>query len=77
MKKYKTLKEVVEAVKSGELDESRLKIIMDNDCSYIYNGPCEDEQGNMIENCIYEGKGYYDTNDLWPLLFPEAIVSWC
>ena len=45
MGKYKTIKEVVKAVKSGELDESKLTIVQDNDCSQIYNGPCEDENG--------------------------------
>ena len=75
--KYKTIKEVVKAVKSGELDESKLTIVQDNDCSQIYNGPCEDENGNDIENCIYNGKGYYDTEDLWPLVFPTATVEWC
>lgn len=77
MKKYKTLKEVVEAVKLGELDESELCIVMDNDCSHIYSGPCRDESGNEIENCIYNGKGYSDTEDLWPLVFPKANIDWC
>jgi len=75
MKKYKTIKDVLEAVKSGELDESKLVIIQDNDRSDILNGM--DEEGNDIENCIYEGKGYRDTNDLWPLVFPKATVEWC
>lgn len=77
MKKYETLKEVVEAVKSGELDEAKLEIIQDNDCSHIYIGPSEDKDGNDIENCIYEGRGYRDTEDLWPLVFPTARVDWC
>jgi len=77
MEQYKTLKEVFEAVKSGELDDSKFVIVMDNDCSNIYVGPCEDESGNDIENCIYKGKGYADTEDMWPLLFPNASVEWC
>jgi len=72
MEKYKTIKEVQDAVKSGELDESKLTVVMDNDCSNIYNGPCED-----IENCIFNGEGYYDTEELWPLVFPKATVEWC
>ena len=77
MKQYKTLKEVVEAVKSGELDESKFVIVQDNDCSSIYVGPCVDEDGNDTENCIYNGNGYLDTEDLWPLVFPKAKVEWC
>jgi len=77
MKTYKTLKEVVEAVRSGELNESKLAIVMDNDCSTIYNGMPEDKEGNEIDNTIYKGKGYEDTEDLWPLLFPKATVGWC
>lgn len=77
MKKYKTLKEVLEAIKSGGLDESKLAVVMDNDCSNIYNGPCEDEEGNELENCIFEGNGYYDIEILWSLVFPKATVEWC
>jgi len=79
MKTYKTLKEVVDAVKSGELDESQLLVVMDNDCSHIYFGPRLDADGEENEDCIciYRGKGYRDTEDLWPLVLPNADVEWC
>lgn len=77
MEKYQTLQEVVDAVRSGKEDETKLSIVQDNDCSHIYVGPCEDEQGNELDNCIYHGKGYYDTDDLWKIVFPKANVEWC
>ena len=77
MKKYKTIKEVVEAVKSGELDEAGLLVVMDNDCSHIFSGIPEDGEGNEIDNCVFEGNGYHDVEDLWPLVFPKATVEWC
>lgn len=72
-KKYETLKAVFEAVKSGELDETKLKVTMDNDCSVIVEG----EYGEDGEGVIYRGKGYMDIEDLWPLVFPKATVDWC
>jgi len=77
MKVYKTLKELHEAVQSGEVDDANLTIVMDNDCSHVMSGPAEDENGNEIDNVIYHGKGYCDTDDLWPLLFPKANVMNC
>ena len=78
MAKYKTIQEVVEAVRAGQEDETKLEIIQDNDCSHIYNGPREDEDGDEIEDaCIFCGKGYSDTDDLWKLVFPKAFVTWC
>jgi len=67
MPKYKTLKDVVDAVKRGKLDESQICIILDNDFTLV-------KHGEMI---IYEGNGYYDIKDLYPLLFPKAKVEWC
>ncbi len=78
MAKYATIQEVVAAVKDGREDESKLEVIQDNDCSHIYNGPSEDSNGDEIENaCIFKGKGYADTDDLWKLVFPKATVMWC
>ncbi len=77
MAKYKTIQEVVEAVKDGREDESKLEVIQDNDCSHIYNGPAEDADGNKIEDtCIFRGMGYGDTDALWELVFPKATVMW-
>ena len=77
MAKYKTIQEVVEAVKAGKEDEGKFVIIQDNDCSNIYVGPCEDEDGNILDNCIFRGSGYADTDDLWKVIFPKAVVEWC
>ena len=79
MKGYKTIKEFYEAVKAGEIDESKLEIILDNDCTSFYIGPSEDERGNELDNEIEvaEANGYYDIEKLYPLLFPKAKVKWC
>ena len=72
--RYTTLKELVEAVRSGEIDESKLQVVMDNDCSHVcipHSNP--EEEGEEL----YNGKGYYDVEDLWPLVFPKATVEWC
>jgi len=79
MKGYKTIKEFYEAVKSGEIDESKLEIILDNDRTSFYIGPSEDEEGNDLDNKIEvaEANGYADIEKLYPLLFQKAKVEWC
>ncbi len=64
------IKELYEKVKAGEIDESKLTIIMDNDNTGFYVG---DEKA--IED--FSGNGYCDIEDLYPLLFPKATVEWC
>lgn len=76
-KTYKTIAELVKAVKSGELDEDKMEIIMDNDCTHIYYGPIENPEMDDWGPCIFTGKGYEDCADLWPLVFPKAMVDWC
>jgi len=63
--KYKTLQEVYDAVKSGELDESKISIYMDNDCSSIMY--------NSVD--LYESDAGYDAEELWPVLFPKAYLD--
>ena len=80
MKKYKTIRELYEAVKAGKIDESKLEIVLDNDCTNFYLGsPFEDDDGVMTANKIVveEANGYYDIEKLYPLLFPKAKVMWC
>lgn len=72
MKKYKTIKELYEAVKKGDIDEAKMEIILDNDCTSFYIGPSND---NEIQ--VEEANGYYDIEKLYPLLFPKAKVEWC
>lgn len=79
---FKTIKELYDKVKSGEIDESELTIVLDNDCTSIYLGSCEDENGNDIDNEIEisETNGYCDIEPLYKLLFPNADVhhrSYC
>ena len=70
-KEYKSLAALVQAVRNGEVPEEQLRVVMDNDCSQVYLG--DDEEAEPI----YRGNGYYDTEDLWPLVFPKATVEWC
>ena len=78
-KKYDTIKELCEAVKNGDIDESNLCIVLDNDRIGFYVGPSEDKEGNNIDNEIEvkESNGYYDIEKLYSLLFPKAKVEWC
>ena len=75
--KLKTIKQLYDKVKSGEIDESQLCIVLDNDCTSFYLGPDSDdgEAPNEIE--VAEANGYCDIEKLWPLLFPKATVEWC
>ncbi len=77
MKKYETLKELVEAVRAGEIDESKLVVIMDNDTTSVYLAAPKEDENDDCTNEIYKGGGYYDIEDLWPLLLPGASVEWC
>ncbi len=77
--KFQTIKELYEAVKAGKIDETKLEVVLDNDCTGFYLGPAEDENGNDLYNEIEvaESNGYYDIEKLYPLLFPKATVGWC
>ena len=79
MKHYKTIKALHEAVKSGEIKEADLTIILDNDCTSFYEGRGWDDEDNEIDNEIEvdEANGYRDIDKLYPLLFPQATVEWC
>ncbi len=77
MKKYNTIAEVYNAVKAGEIDESKLIIVLDNDCTDFYLGPDEDSNGNEIDNEILRGGGYFDVAEVYQLLLPRATVEWC
>ncbi len=73
MKTYKSIAKVLEAVRSGELDEKKLEVRMDNDCSSIYYDYNEESDDN---DPIFRGEGYADCDPLWRLLFPKANVDW-
>ena len=77
MKKYKTLKALVEAVRSGEVDESKLLVFIDNDYSTVslVTGKT-DEYGDPKDIDLYRGEGGYgDADDLWPIVFPQAEID--
>jgi len=76
---FKTIKELYDKVKSGEIDESQLGILLDNDCTSFYLGDCKDSEGNDIDNeiRIKEANGYSDIEPLYKILFPKADVQWC
>jgi len=71
--KYKTIKDLYEAVEAGVIDESKLNIILDNDNTEFYIR--SDDDKFAAEIC--EGNGEYDVEELYRLLFPNAIVEWC
>ena len=74
--KLKTLKELYDKVKSGEINEADLTIVLDNDCTSFYVGDmsCEAESPEIK---VDQANGYYDIEHLYPLLFPKATVEWC
>ena len=80
MNKYKTIKDFYEAVKAGEIEESELDIVLDNDCTNFYIGPDNDKNGNELDNEVRvdEANGYMDVEKLYSILFPKAnLVEWC
>lgn len=76
----KTIKELHEKCRSGEIDESRLRIILDNDNTGFEIVPDEGVTDENYEQCrieVEEASGYCDIEKLYPLLFPKAKVEWC
>jgi hypothetical protein len=74
MAKYKTIKDLFEAVKAGKIDESDIQIILDNDQTSFYL-LVDGDPDNDIE--LAEGGGYSDITELYQLLFPTADIQWC
>ena len=64
--KFKSIQELVDAIKAGEVDETQLSIHLDNDASYISDAADD----------LFEGDGYYDIEPLYKALFPKANVEW-
>ena len=57
----------------GDIDESNLEIILDNDGTGFYIKSDDDAWDSTILN----GNGYFDIKELYELLFPKATVEWC
>lgn len=72
----KTIKELYEKVKSGEIDESQLSIVLDNDFTGFYLTNPDDED-DPIKIVVREASGYRDVEPLYRLLFPIADVDGC
>lgn len=79
MYEFETIADLKNAIKNGDIHESKLSIVLDNDCTNFYYGPYEDENGNEIDNEIrvIEASGYPDIEQLYSLVFPLADVTWC
>ncbi len=77
MAKYKTIKDVLAAIGAGDLTESNLRVVQDNDCSHIYDESQPDPKWDDSRLCVWEGNGYGDTDELWKLVLPKADVEWC
>ena len=74
MKAYKTIEDLYNAVRNGEVEESNLRIILDNDNISFYDESLpEDEQDIAVK----EANGYGDIEPLYRLVFPKANVEWC
>lgn len=75
MKKIKSIEDLYNKVKSGKIDESKLIIRIDNDTTQFYSIKGEDEDGYDIIEEYFDGNGYGDVYDLYPILFPKADVD--
>lgn len=72
--KFNTIKDLKNAILEGKVDEGRLEIVLDNDCTnfYLHNGTDEPD-----EITIKSANGYYDIEELYSLVFSKAKVDWC
>jgi len=73
----KTIKELVDKVNNGEIDKTKLSIILDNDNVSFYHGDEEADPKNFYEIRVAEAQGYSDILPLYKLLFPDSTVEWC
>ena len=70
--KLRTLEELFVKVKSGEIKEAELTVMVDNDNTYFTT--C-DKEGMDKEIIITRAGGYEDVLPLYELLFPKATVG--
>ena len=80
MRTFTTLAAFYAAVKSGEIDESKVRIELDNDGTCFAEGECYDEDDDAYDERqikVEEANGYQDIEPLYKLLFPLATVEWC
>ena len=72
---FRTIAELLAAVNDGRIDESKLRIVLDNDFTSfrLING--DGDEGTEIR--VTESTGCHDIEALYKLLFPHAKVEWC
>lgn len=70
-----TIKELYDAVKSGEICEKDLFIQLDNDCTGFWIKQYKHDEDDL-EIKVKETNGYVDIEPLYKLLFPGAKVEW-
>lgn len=70
---FNTLTDLKKSVDSGEIDGSKLQIMLDNDMtSYMYDDGSDDSLEIIVESA---GNGYYDYEELYKICFPNSIVE--
>ncbi len=72
---YANLKELRDSIANGNIDGSKLQIVLDNDhTGYYYDDGTEDGQEIIVESA---GNGYSDYCELYELYFPGSEVGMC
>ena len=73
--RYSELKELRKAIDDGDIDGTKLRIILDNDhTGYYFDDGTEDGHEIIIESA---GNGYSDYIELYELYFTESMVEGC
>lgn len=74
--KYKTVKDLLSAIKAGKIKEEDLQIVLDNDNTGFYL-PDPNDPDDCLTIEVESTNGYDDIEELYNLLFPKSDVSWC
>ena len=75
MRRFKTIKHLFNAVKSGKIDEKKLTVVIDTDLTQFFlNLNTQNEEEIEI---LEEGEGKNDVTALYQIAFPKASVEWC
>lgn len=71
---FETIAELLVAVKDGRIDETKLHIMVDNDCT-LFRLMQGDDAEDWLDIKVEESNGQYDAEKLYALLFPKATVE--
>ncbi|MCP4128739.1 MAG: hypothetical protein GY753_17010 [Gammaproteobacteria bacterium] len=74
MLNYKTIGDLRKAIDEGIIDSGKLEIVLDNDCTNFYLNNGTDDPNEIT---VSSANGYCDIEELYNLVFPNAIVDWC